>query len=96
MDLRMAFTAFLFAFCAVVLADRIHGVCEQLATALGLKRPVAALPLDGVAAKAANSWYVFFSPKTLTGGIGVAPRPTVTVRPVARRAFRDTRPRLRA
>jgi hypothetical protein len=91
MEWRLAFTEFLFAFCAVVLADRVHGFSERLLAALGWTRPVTTA---GVAA--ANDWYVHFHRRDITGEAKQPARPVPTVRPVARRPRPDFRPRLRA
>ncbi len=94
MDIRLAFTEFLFAFCAVVLADRVHGVLSRLGAAFGLARPLAGMA-EAVAAGSRGDWYVHFSRDAITG------KPSAVTRPAARpadktRPARDARPRLHA
>ena len=94
MDMRLAFTEFLIAFCAVALADRIPGVLARLTEALGMTRPLAAVG-DALAAGSETGWYVYFSRDAVTGEPRVTPvaPPAPAARP---RPQRDTRPRLRA
>lgn len=95
MDLRLAFTEFLFAFCAVALADRVHGVCARLTAALfGRRAPTSRRP----AAATGGTWYVYFSRDAVTGQPRLTPPRVVPgARPAARPAHVvDRRPRLRA
>jgi hypothetical protein len=100
MELRLAFTEFVFAFCAVVMADRIHGFSERMLTALGLRRSRQPAKADLVTA-GANDWYVHFYRSELTGALrprtpGAVRTPSRTTAPTAARPRRDTRPRLQA
>lgn len=96
MDIRLAFTEFLFAFCAVVLADRVYGVFERLGAALGFTRPLAQAG-DALLAASRGDWYVHFSRDAVTGQPVVTPRPAPLAQPAAKpRPARDARPRLRA
>ncbi|WP_300160146.1 hypothetical protein [Solidesulfovibrio sp.] len=96
MDMRWAFTEFLFAFCLVVLADRVYGVFGRIGAALGLSRPLAAAG-DALAAASPGDWYVFFSRDAVTGHPTITELPaSSTGRPAAPRPRRDARPRLHA
>uniref|UniRef100_I2Q3F5 Uncharacterized protein n=1 Tax=Desulfovibrio sp. U5L TaxID=596152 RepID=I2Q3F5_9BACT len=101
MDMRLAFTEFLFAFCAVVLADRVYGFSERFLAARGRTRPAADAPKPAWTDGPACDWYVHFYRSDLTGDTvrPVRPAPTApspTVRAPSAGARRDTRPRLRA
>lgn len=99
MEWRLAFVTFLFAFCAVVLADRIHGFAARLAVPGGPARPrPAGFPAAAtVAACASHDWYVHFHRSGLTGDAETTPaRTQTTAMPAGRRVRPDGRPRLRA
>ncbi|MFU2207618.1 hypothetical protein [Solidesulfovibrio sp. C21] len=93
MELRLAFTEFLFAFCAVVLADRIYGFSDRLLGRFARKSDKPQLQ-----ATSANDWYVHFHRSDLTGeeepSQPAAPAARVTPA-VARQPRCDSRPRLR-
>ena len=98
MELRLAFTEFLFAFCAVVLADRVYGFSDRLLSRFGRGSAKTAVR-PAWQATDANDWYVHFYRSALTGEEKPSQptAPTARVTPSAdRRARRDTRPRLRA
>lgn len=95
MELRLVFTEFVFAFCAVALVDRIRVVCANLAWRLGLRRSAVVGPTQVLAAGESERWYVFFAREDLTGPAGDDAAPTLSVRPAPRRAVPDRRPRLR-
>lgn len=95
MDIRLAFTEFLFAFCAVVLADRVYGVFERLGALFGFSRPLAEAG-DALLAASRGGWYVHFSRDAITGQPVVTPRSAPTASPVRSRRVRDARPRLQA
>ncbi|WP_428565332.1 MAG: hypothetical protein ACP59X_04075 [Solidesulfovibrio sp. DCME] len=96
MDIRLAFTEFLFAFCAVVLADRVYGVFSRLGAAFGLTRPLAEMA-DAVTAGSRGDWYVHFSRDAITGQPTAVTRPAPAARPAGKtRPVRDARPRLHA
>lgn len=67
MEWRLAFTGFLLAFCAVVLADRVHGFSARLAAACGLVRPGESPGARALEAGPACDWYVHFHRSDLTG-----------------------------
>lgn len=94
MELRLAFTEFLFAFCAVVLADRVYGFSDRL-----LGRSARKSDKPQLQATSANDWYVHFYRSDLTGekqpSQPAAPSARV-VPTAARQPRRDSRPRLRA
>ncbi|EHJ46023.1 hypothetical protein DFW101_0006 [Solidesulfovibrio carbinoliphilus subsp. oakridgensis] len=101
MDMRLAFTGFLFAFCAVVLADRVYGFSERFLAARGRTRPGAAASRPDWTDGPACDWYVHFYRSDLTGetvrpvrSAPAAPSPTFRAPSAASR--RDTRPRVRA
>lgn len=100
MELRLAFTEFLFAFCAVVLADRVHGFSERVLVALGWARPASEAQKPALTDGLACDWYVHFYRSDLTGDrrpsrtTPGAPCRTVLSPPKSVR--RDSRPRLRA
>ncbi|EFL52150.1 hypothetical protein DesfrDRAFT_0970 [Solidesulfovibrio fructosivorans JJ]] len=94
MELRLAFTEFLFAFCAVVLADRVYGFSDRL-----LGRFAHKTDKPQLRAASANDWYVYFHRSDLTGEKEPArpAAPAARVIPAAaRQPRRDSRPRLRA
>jgi hypothetical protein len=96
MDMRLAFTEFLFAFCAVVLADRVYGFSERLLSARGRTRPARTVSKPDRADGPACDWYVHFYRSDLTGDsvrpVRPAPAaPSPTVRAPAATARRDSR-----
>ncbi len=101
MDMRLAFTEFLLAFCAVVLADRVYGFSERFLAARSRTRPAADARKPAWTDDPTSDWYVYFHRNDLTGGIvrplREAPRaPSATVRAPSAAPRRDTRPRLQA
>lgn len=100
MELRLAFTEFLCAFCAVVLADRVYGFSDRLLGNLGLRNARQQSVRPAWQAQSDNDWYVHFHRNELTGTDVPTPRATApAARPTptpTRSAHRDTRPRLRA
>jgi len=101
MEWRLAFTEFLLAFCAVVLADRVYGFSERLAAALRGTHSVRDTPQPALAAGLAGDWYVHFYRSDLTGEKPVRRRETLASRPRVGapgvcRPRPDARPRLRA
>jgi hypothetical protein len=95
MELRLAFTEFLFAFCAVVLADRAHGFSERILTALGWARSVETRPAPALETGMTCDWYVHFYRSELTGDDRRPARPGA-VTPAVRHTRSDSRPRLQA
>ncbi len=95
MEWRLAFVEFVFAFCAVVLADRVHGFSGRLlAAAFGGR---AETPRDAAAAASGrHDWYVRYHRDDLTGAFGKAPEHGQAARPEMARPHRDARPRLHA
>ena len=100
MELRLAFTEFLLAFCAVVMADRVYGFSARLASLFfkseSATKHIAPALSDGMA----HDWYVHFHRGTLTGDLTPATRkPAPAARSTttpAKRPRTDSRPRLRA
>ncbi len=99
MEWRLAFVTFLLAFCAVVLADRLHGFAARRAVPGGPARlrPAGFPAAATVAVCASHDWYVHFYRSGLTGDAGTTPARTRTpAMPAGRRVRADARPRLRA
>lgn len=100
MELRLAFTEFLLAFCAVVLADRVYGFSARIAAAFGLSPKTSQTIEPALRAGMAHDWYVHFHRSTITGELNPTPRPVAsaprTSQAPTRRPRPDSRPRLRA
>ena len=101
MALRLAFTEFLLAFCAVVLADRVYGFSARIAAAFGLTKTTSQTIEPALRAGMAHDWYVHFHRSTITGENVATPRPAATAprtgqTSTRQRPRRDSRPRLQA
>ncbi len=101
MEMRLLFTEFIFAFCAVVMADRTYGFSQRFTAAWRRKTPAAPAPRPALSTGPACDWYVHFYRSDLTGDVSCParpqtpqPRPKAPAAPAQRR--RDDRPRLRA
>ena len=95
MEWRLAFVEFVFAFCAVVLADRLHGFSGRLLAAAFGGRAEKSL-VAAAAASGRHDWYVRYHRGDLTGALSKAPESGQAARPELARPRRDARPRLHA